>query len=646
MKRTHLQNFIPLLTLPVMLAVCLALWMTMSNIRYAEVESSTGVWDLRGFDFPNESARVVGAVEYIPNALLTPEEFDARADEIQIGYPQNAASFSTSRIRILLPEGSYLIAGRSIDYSDRVYINGKLMAEIGIPGETKQTSVPDTADLSFMDEPVDGVITIVQQTSNFVHREGGWHDDWRIGYTEIVRASYRHDVTAIVMGCFLALFLVHLALFFILRSYRANLYFSLFCLMWFLRTGVTGVKVFSTLLPWLSWYVKFRVEYLSLPVTGTLIILMLNELFPDILPKWFRRAVYALSAIFIGIFLFADTYFMSWAILGCYAYEGTSILIVAAYFILRFRRANPAQLMSIIGSALFLYAGLRDMFYYSDIPLLPPYVNADLSEISMLIFVFFQMTAMFIGTVHAAEEARAAEQRLTAENAALDRVNRMRNDLTTTVSHEMRTPLAVMSAYAQLSVEAIREGRSDPQTTSNLEMISTEALRLADMATDLLQLSIAQEDDAARTRFDLGGVLRQTAHLCEPMLNKGGNTLTLSVADHLPEVHGNAGELTQVLWNLLSNTAAHTSNGEVTVSAEMNESQIAVTVRDTGEGIAPALLPHVFERRRGDGAGTGVGLAVCREIIEAHGGRITAESEPGQGTAIVFTIPVHEEEPI
>lgn len=65
---------------------------------------------------------------------------------------------------------------------------------------------------------------------------------------------------------------------------------------------------------------------------------------------------------------------------------------------------------------------------------------------------------------------------------------------------------------------------------------------------------------------------------------------------------------------------------------------------DNGCGIAPNLLPHVFERRRGDGGGAGVGLSVCREIIEAHGGSITIESEPGRGTTVTFTVPTDQEE--
>lgn len=110
MKYKSLEKWIPLFTLPLTLAVCFALWIIMSNNTYTEIYGENGVWDLRSFDFENESARVLGDVEFIPDALLTPEEFEARADEIQVGRPEDVCEYSTSRIRILLPDVRLLLA--------------------------------------------------------------------------------------------------------------------------------------------------------------------------------------------------------------------------------------------------------------------------------------------------------------------------------------------------------------------------------------------------------------------------------------------------------------------------------------------------------------------------------------------------------
>lgn len=654
MDTIRLKKWLPFAVLPVILAACFALWSVASRATYTEVLSDTGVWDLRGLDFEHTSARIVGAVEFIPNALLTPEEFEARAEEIQVGNPGAAAAYSTCRLRILLPEdATYMVAGQSIDYSDTFYLNGKLMAEIGQPGETKETSIPNTAVLMFMDEPAGGEIVIVQQTSNFVHRASGGFDDWRVGYPSVVQAIFRSDVTAIIMGCFLALFLVHLTLFSILRSYRPNLYFSLFCLVWFLRTGVTDMKLFSTLLPAMSWYVKFRIEYLSLPVTGILIIQMLAALFPGILPRWFRRAVYGLGAVFIVLFLFTDTMFMSWAMFGCYAYQGVAIAIVLVCFLGRLRRPNMAQVISLIGVALFLYAGLRDMFYHNNI-LLPPVVNADLSQVSMLIFIFFQMTAMFIGTVYAAEEAKASEQRMAMEKAALEEIGRLKTEFLGNISHELRTPLTVMSSHAQLVLERLK-GSTAPDTyiMQKMLLLDGEAHRMAAVVDQLRDVT-RMEENRTEWRFeptDIASLIQDALDSYYPALVRAGNTLRTDLPKDLPAAYCDREHIRRVLLNIVMNAVRFTSHGSVTVAATVAGAFLAVSVTDTGSGIARENLPYLFDRyysreARSDVAptGTGLGLYIAKRTVEAHGGSITAQSEVGRGTTITFTLPLAAQE--
>lgn len=123
-------------------------------------------------------------------------------------------------------------------------------------------------------------------------------------------------------------------------------------------------------------------------------------------------------------------------------------------------------------------------------------------------------------------------------------------------------------------------------------------------------------------------------------LQKRGTTLTEEIAAGLT-VFGNADLLAQVMANLIQNAAAYTHLGEVTLRAEKKGQEVLVTVKDTGDGISPELLPHVFERGVSTG-GTGFGLYLCKMVVESHGGRIWIESEPGNGTAVTFALPVYE----
>jgi signal transduction histidine kinase len=119
--------------------------------------------------------------------------------------------------------------------------------------------------------------------------------------------------------------------------------------------------------------------------------------------------------------------------------------------------------------------------------------------------------------------------------------------------------------------------------------------------------------------------------------------LTGDVADDLPDLSVDPFRIGEVLSNLLSNAVRHTpQGGSVTVSAARKASTVEFTVEDTGSGIAPEQLPHVFDRyvKASDTGGSGLGLAIARTLVEAHGGTIAAESEPGRGTTIRFTLPL------
>lgn len=417
---------IPLL----IIIVCLFVWYAVLSHNYTVAYSDTSTWDLRRLSFENDNYRLDGPVEYIPDALLTPEGFLEREDEAVVGYPEDVSQYATSRIRILLPDdGYYTFFCRSIDYAQRLYVNGQWILDVGNPGETAETNVSNTGKITLTLQPINGVIEIIQQSSNFVHREGGGHSGWRVGTPELMRTSLSEDFREnIQLGCFLTLFIVHIILFLLLRTYRANLYFALFCLTWFLRIGVTGSKAFTVLYPWISWAAKFRIEYLTFPITAVLLISLLDALFPGILHRWFRYALYSVSLVIAALFLFADTVFISYALLWCEALYIPAIVYIIVRFVMKLRIVSPEQGMFLVGVGLFFYAAIHDMFYYNDILLFP---IGDLSSISMLLLTFCEAAAVFIATVREVKNAKAQEQRLAFENAALKERARMTENLLT-----------------------------------------------------------------------------------------------------------------------------------------------------------------------------------------------------------------------
>jgi signal transduction histidine kinase len=228
--------------------------------------------------------------------------------------------------------------------------------------------------------------------------------------------------------------------------------------------------------------------------------------------------------------------------------------------------------------------------------------------------------------------------------ASLAEAETLRKNLVADVSHELRTPLSIV----QGSLQAILEGVY-PLEMAQVASIYDETRLLTHLVDDLHDLALA---DAGQLRLEWLPVnvseLAQTAvGQFGPISEAAGVKLELATDGNVPQVTGDADRLAQVLRNLLSNALRHTpSGGEVTLRVRGSEGQAQIQVADTGSGISPEDLPHVFDRfYRGDksrsrrGGGVGLGLAIARQLIAAHGGEIGVTSSPGQGTTFTISLP-------
>ncbi|MCB0241649.1 MAG: HAMP domain-containing protein [Anaerolineae bacterium] len=229
--------------------------------------------------------------------------------------------------------------------------------------------------------------------------------------------------------------------------------------------------------------------------------------------------------------------------------------------------------------------------------------------------------------------------------ATLDNTEQRRLALIGDLAHELRTPLANIRA----TMEGLTDGVLAPQPDT-FHDIEREAVRLQRLVSDLEELSRAEAGQIALSRQDVdpGDLIRSVAGRLRPQFDDKDVALTLDLPAKLPPVHVDPARITQVLLNLLGNALQYTPpGGVVTVSARDDTRQLLVAVQDSGVGISAADLPHVFERfyrvdksRSRAGGGSGVGLTISQHIVEAHGGRITADSPgAGMGSMVTFTLP-------
>lgn len=228
----------------------------------------------------------------------------------------------------------------------------------------------------------------------------------------------------------------------------------------------------------------------------------------------------------------------------------------------------------------------------------------------------------------------------------LEQVESMRRQLIGDVAHELRTPLTAIKGSAEGLMDGVL-----PAVPETYQQIHQEAARLARLVDDLQELSRVESKafELDRRPVDLLVSVETVVHRLQGQFSAKQITLNSDLPAGLPPLYADEGRLVQVLTNLIGNALQYTpEGGRVTVGAVVADGKMQVSVQDTGLGISVEHLAHVFDRfyrvdksRSRLMGGSGVGLTIARHLVEAHGGRIWAESAgAGQGSSFVFTIPV------
>jgi signal transduction histidine kinase len=231
----------------------------------------------------------------------------------------------------------------------------------------------------------------------------------------------------------------------------------------------------------------------------------------------------------------------------------------------------------------------------------------------------------------------------------LEQAQQARDRQLAAIAHELTRPIAGMQA----AVETLRDGADEDLEIrdSLLAGMEEELARLKRMITTLqgLHKRGLEPIQLNRTEIVFDRLVRAAGANFEPVAARTGVALSIDIANDLPKIRADEDRLIQVLTNLLDNAFKFTPpGGKIIVRASKESDGICITVADTGVGISPAELPNVFQQfYRGDETrppekrGMGLGLAICREIITAHQGKIWVESESGEGAIFTFTLPVH-----
>ncbi len=634
----------------VFIALFILLWVVLSIQKpkafIAPIQG--GVIDCTDIDLERHVAKLEPDWDYYPDRLYAPTDFSTgltqRPRTFQNGSDDAAHRYGTYRAVLRLPQDRPLAfyiycTGHAL----RMYVDGEEVAHIGTVADRAEDFSPALVRRAISICPKSATTEIVLQYANFVHVRGGRLEGLAISSVHNIDKMLMSERASNLLLCggLLTLAFYYFIVCLTLHK-REILYFAACCLLLAARNEAFFYQLAP---PAINWYTATRMLYILTALCLMTIVLLVHALYPDAVPPRLRTLALGLVAAFILCTIVMPTIFTT----SLFPFIGALSLVALVQYVwsmrILWRSGDPADWLGVTGFLLLMIFSTFDLFWRSTLPLVG---NAGLMPVGMLIFVVCDMLLLDMRAVQTAGELAIAQKKVDS----LDKLGQMKSEFLANVSHELKTPLTVVSNYAQYTLDLLGdEDKQFHEMQHNQVNIVLEVDRMRRIVLQLLD-TVAVESGRLKLevrRTSLATIVQTIADNHFPMINSNNCTLHLHIEPNLPDIPIDRERITQVIINLLANAVAYTDQGEITIQAFRQGNHLTTSITDTGVGIPQELLDHVFQRYlkrtgwNGRGTGSGLGLYICKQIIDAHKGRITIQSEEGRGTTASFTLPMEQE---
>jgi len=644
------------------------------------VRAIAGVLDLREQDLREQVVPLRGEFEFYWSELLEPADFAAGSPPMTgymevpglwNGYKVNGKKLSgmgyaTFRLLILVPEtGYYQVNIRELDTAYRLWINNSETGS-GKVGTVPEEMKPDWTrqELAFFSRS--DTLEMILQISNFHHRKGGPEEPIYFGKADVMKR--RKVVSAssetFVLGFLLLTVVFHLGLYFFRMKDRADLYFSLLALVISVRVMLTGEKIFLDLFPFFPWVCTLRMEYMTIFLPPALILLFFHSTFPQYARKWAEYAVLAVAGIFLLSLFLLPPYIYTYIPLLSQAFI-LAVFLYIIWFLLKPLRTRQTYIYLLFAGAIFFgLIGVNELLYYNN------WLHTGyLLPIGLLAFIFstsYGLSGKFTYALDEAEELRNEMERYSNE---LEHIVRIRTQVTEEQKNQLEKQTGVLKTALNkqkkllefkemMSSILVHDMKNPLGAIISLEEHSPPAHILLAKQSGYQMLNLLQNLMETQKFEEADFSLRITENKLNEQVEKAFEQVAylarikkIELINEVPEelpVYGDRYMLERILTNLVMNAVKFTpKGGKISVSASPENGMVKVRVKDTGVGIDPEFQQKVFEKytQMSDTSNiksTGLGLAFCRQAVEAHGGTIGVESEPGCGSTFWFTLPARK----
>jgi two-component system sensor histidine kinase ChiS len=606
----------------------------------------TGEWELYPYQFLIDSSSAVSAAvdRHGMEASASPMQYvhipgDWNPFFDEINPERGDYTYGSYRLRVLLPPDEnqlYSIYVSNVALSSELYINQRLQNQIGQPSIRQ-------SDFEFGHKPYTATFInkqneieiIVQAASNDPHVKGGLLRNIYLGTPRSIETFRSMNVALQYMN--VVIFAIHMIyaciLFFLGVRQTTIFYFIIFILFASLTVLIDDDRL---LLEWVALDQKWTRYLQVIAYTGVSVLLL--EFVKRLLPAYKNIRLFNIITI-VWIGYAAILLFLPANKLSSIPYIGLALglvpfFIVPILAVRIIRKGNQEGIFILLGSLAIVNNVLWSSFK-TRVLFITGYYPFD-SLIAMLCFAIF----WFRHYIQTSNDA----QTLSTELQAADK---KKDDFLATTSHELRNPLHGILSIAQSVLERAGDAL-DSASKRNMRLLIVIGRRMSLMLNDLIDLTRLKEN-AIRIKIaplQLSTVTRGVMDMLRILTHNQPLVFRNEIPEDFPLVAADEDRLIQILFNLLRNAVKYTDEGSITIRAHMKQGQAVIEVVDTGIGIAEDQLRHIFKpyeqvdaASTNAGGGIGLGLNICKQLVELHGGMLSVRSQIGKGSVFSFTLP-------
>ncbi|PAD23948.1 hypothetical protein CHH62_19940 [Niallia circulans] len=624
-----------------------------------EAKISNGQINLTSVSFDNKDIiHLNGEWEFYKNQLITPipnkNIFDSYERELRYvpglwSDNKSKAPFiaGTYRITITVPkDGLYGIKVNAVNHASKLFINGIEAGESGNPSKDKSDYRPYIRKYSGIGRSENHKIEIViQAASHNQPLRGGVIQPIEFGSATQILTSRESDRTieTLLLGGYLVLGVFYLFSFFYRMRDIHQLYFSLFCILQGVYVAFINEKIIELVIPSISVYLLSNIQLLLFHSALLFFLWFIHGCFKEFTSQKVIQVISILlmiDGLLYGVpgvsanllwFLPIFTKQIMIVLLVAPAYVYIGFVLIKALV----NKSEGSQYLIIIVSSFISYGlvlGVNFLF------------ATEIGRIPLILFLFMTIgLALYMGL-----RFYQAFIKIEKLSESLQVQDKLKDEFLIKTSHELRTPLNGILNLSRLMLEG-KEGPLSIKHQESLALIHNVGKRLANLVEDLLNASDIKTNNIALFPKSLNlkiidEVIKEM-YLLVPV-NKN-ITISNKINAHLPNVYVDEARLIQIFYNLISNAIKYTDNGEITITADVINNKMEITVTDTGMGIKEEELEQIFttfyqsERTINRGTdGLGLGLAITKQLVLKSGGEIFVKSKVGQGSQFSFTLPL------